>query len=171
MNKMKKFISMLLMGMMVMGLAACSSSTSETKDASSNNDGYVFSYNNVDVTMDQKAEEVVKKLGDAVYFEAPSCADNSVGKTYTYGDGKVEVGTYQSNGTDLVGYVYVKDASVPTKEGVKVGDTVDAIKKAYPDAADSAGIYECKKGNMTLKFIITDGAIEEIDYCSNATKA
>lgn len=170
MNKMKKFMCMLLASVMVMGLAACGSNDANDKGTTSDSDGYVFSYNNVDVKMDQKAEEVVKKLGDAKYFEAPSCADNSVGKTYTYGDGKVEVGTYQSNGADLVGYVYVKDASIPTKEGVKVGDTVDAIKKAYADAKDNAGVYECKKGNMTLKFIITDNAVEEIDYCSNATK-
>lgn len=163
---MKKWICMLVTSVMVLGLAACGSEDS----GSSSNDGYVFSYNNVDVKMDQKAEEVVEKLGEYKYFEAQSCADLSVGKTYTYGNGAVEVGTYNSNGSDLVGYVYVKDTSIPTKEGVKVGDTVDVMKKAYGDATDDAGLYEYKKGNMTLKFIFENDKIEEIDYCSNATK-
>ena len=168
---MKKLVSVLVGMVMAVTVAACGSSTSKGQgNGSASKDGYVFSYNNVEVTMDQKSSEVVEKLGEYKYFEAPSCADKSVGKTYTYGDGKVEVGTYQNEGQDLVGYVYVKDASVPTKEGVKVGDSVDAIKKAYSDATDEGGLYQCKKGNMTLKFIVTDGVIEEIDYCSNATK-
>lgn len=174
MDLMKRIIGIVLACTMMLGLVACGSSNSkeEAKEVSSSAKGYVFTNNNVDVAMDVKADDVIKALGtDYKYFEAASCAFDGLDKTYQYGSAFV-VGTYPKDGVDYISYVYLKDNTVSTKEGVKVGDTIDAMKKAYGDAtADETGGYEYKKDNMSLKFITVDGTtIDEIDYSSNATK-
>ncbi|MDO5521697.1 MAG: hypothetical protein Q4G58_14480 [bacterium] len=171
---MKKIVGIVLACTMIFSLVACGSGNSkeESKEVSSAAKGYVFSTNNVEVAMDVKADDVIKALGtNYKYFEAASCAFKGLDKTYEYGKAFV-VGTYPKDDVDYISYVYLKDNTVSTKEGIKVGDTIDAMKKAYGDAkADETGGYEYTKDNMSLKFISTDGTtIDEIDYSSNATK-
>lgn len=164
---------MLLTCIMVLGLAACGSGESKNDSGSKDSDGYVFSYNDTEIAMDANAEDVIKGLGQEYkYFEAASCAFDGLDKTYQYGSA-FTVGTYPKDGKDYISYVYLTNDTVSTKEGVKVGDTVETMKKAYGDAQpDETGGYSYDKGNMSLKFITSDGTtIEEIDYTSNATKS
>lgn len=170
---MKRQVGIFLVMIILIGLSGCGKKDNVSDAVNAKVAGYVFSYNDVDVVMDNVAEDVIKGLGkDYKYFEAASCAFEGLDKSYKYGDA-FTVGTYPKDGKDYISYVYLMNNTVSTKEGLKVGDSIENMKKIYGDAkADETGGYSYSKGNMSLNVITADGiTIDEIDYVSNVTKS
>ncbi len=128
--------------------------------------GYVFSFNNTDVRVDEKAADVVDKLGTYTYFEAPSCAFNGLDKIYTYSS--FEIDTYPIDDVDYISAVIFKDDIVETAEGICIGMKKDKVVSKYGDPTEESGtlaIYE--KDNMQLRFIYDeDGYVVSIQYMS-----
>jgi hypothetical protein len=76
-----------------------------------------------------------------------------------YGDNEDEPGF------DVNQYISVTQPDCMTSRGIRVGDTVDALKAAYPEATahDGVWVYAPEGTNRSLLFIIRDGAIVQID--------
>lgn len=128
--------------------------------------GYVFTYDGVDVKIDTDAAQYVAKFGEpSSYYETPSCAFDNLDKFYTYHG--FEIDTYYSNGKDLVLNVVLLDDTVSTVEGLSIGDAQDKVATVYgepTEKTENSATY--KKDNMKLVFIFKDGAVAAIEYKS-----
>lgn len=128
--------------------------------------GYVFTYNDVVIEMDEEADPVIEKLGEAnTYFEAPSCAFEGIDKMYGYNS--FEVDTYPLEGKDYISSVIFKDDTITTSEGVGIGDTADKVEEIYGEEGISEnGMLVFAKDGMKLCFIMQDEAVISVEYRS-----
>ena len=186
---MKKIGSLLLVAMLI--LAGCGGNnassdnaantgsdnsnvqTSTEADAATNTEssstlsGYVFSYNDVEFTVDMEASAVVTALGEpASYYEVPSCAFEGLEKIYDYSS--FEITTYEADGTDYIANIYLKDDLVSTSEGISLFMTTDEMINTYgEDYSVNEGEYVYLKDSTKLIFIVTyEGEILSIQYGS-----
>lgn len=127
--------------------------------------GYVFSYKGVSVSMNGKAQSLLKKAGSPKKkVVKKSCAYNGEDRTYTYKDFKLKTYSKTNNGTEYVSEVRFLTAKVKTKEGIKIGSTQEQMEKKYGKAEETFGIYTYKKGSCKLQFMIEDGKVSAIRY-------
>ncbi|MBP5250420.1 MAG: hypothetical protein J6Z46_10510 [Lachnospiraceae bacterium] len=144
--------------------AACDPVTIDTPPAAA---GFVFTFNGVDVRVDDAAADLVDKLGTYSYFEAPSCAFNGLDKIYTYTS--FEIDTYPVGDADYISAIVFKDDTVETAEGACIGMKKEKIVEKYGAPAEESGtlsIYE--KDCMQLRFIFDEeGYVISIQYLSS----
>ena len=125
--------------------------------------GYVFSYEGVDVIVDQKADEIIAALGEPrSYYEAASCAFDGLDKIYTYSS--FQIYTYPIDDVDYISAVVLKDDMVATAEGVAIGDDLQKVKDTYGEWTEEQGMYVYTKDGMKLCFIAQDGIVVSIEY-------
>ncbi|MCR5593383.1 MAG: hypothetical protein K6F79_06520 [Saccharofermentans sp.] len=184
----KKIMSLVLAGTMLFALASCSSdedtapvvlsggqasqaegqaageSVSEGTDATSSSDAYVFTYNGIDIPMNAPADDIIAALGDGYqYFEAPSCAYEGMDKVYTYGS--VVVRSYTRDGVDYIAAVELKDDTVSTPEGIRIGSTDEEVTAAYgTERSEGVAGYEYTMGDSYLSFVMENGKVTAITY-------
>ena len=128
--------------------------------------GYLFKYGDVTVSVDQKASEVVDKLGTYTYYEAPSCAFNGLDKIYTYPS--FEIDTYPEGDSDYVSAIIFKDDMVETLEGACIGMEKSKVVKLYGEPTETSGTLAVySKDGMQLRFIYgSDDCVTSIQYMS-----
>ena len=184
----KKILSVILASVMTLSVAACSSGDEDTApvvlsggqaaesveggngaqapastDAAAA-DAYVFTYNGVEIRMNAPADDIIAALGDGyTYFEAPSCAYEGMDKVYTYNS--IVVRSYTMDGADYIAAVELKDDTVATAEGIRIGSTEDDVRAAYGEDgnAGTAGI-EYTMGDSFISFIFENGKVVAITY-------
>ena len=88
----------------------------------------------------------------------------AAGGSVTEADGFV-VNTYPLDGEDRVLEIVIKSADIPTSKGIKVGDTVEAVKAAYGEGK-SVGMYVAydTAEKKSVQFVVENGVVTEIDY-------
>ena len=139
----------------------------ENTEAVSTLSGYVFSYNNIDFTVDMKADDVITALGEPTsYYEVPSCAFEGMEKIYDYTS--FEITTYETDDVDYIANIYLKDDLVTTPEGISLYMTSADLTNAYGDNyTASEGQYVFTKDNTKLMVIVnSDSEIISIQYGS-----
>ena len=97
------------------------------------------------------------------YYEVPSCAFEGMDKVYTYPN--YEIQTYQDGDVDRIFSIYFLTDEIATTEGIKIGSTLEDVKKAYgenPQEVDSK--YSYTLGKTTVEFIVDDGMVTSISY-------
>lgn len=184
----KKILSVLLTTAMVLSAASCASededtapvvlsggqtaesaaggNEADTEDtaAAETSDAFVFTYNGVSIAMNAPADPIIEALGDNyTYFEAPSCAYEGMDKVYTYNS--IVVRSYTRDGVDYIAAVELKDDTVSTAEGIRIGSTEDDVRAAYGEDGQpgTAGI-EYTKGDSFISFIFENGSVVAITY-------
>lgn len=126
--------------------------------------GYTYSYEGVDIEIDALAAPLVEALGEPLsYFEAKSCAFEGLDKMYTYSS--FELDTYPTGDDDFVSAVIFKDDSISTPEGIRIGSTLDEVKRIYgEDFKEDVGQIIYEKDGMHLVFIISEDIVASIEY-------
>ena len=165
---MKKKLLMFLIAASCMCMCACGGDGN--KDAGTNADtqkeepSYVFTYNEIEVSVNEDIESVIEKLGEPIaYYEAASCAFEGLDKFYTYAS--FELNTYPKDGKDMLASIYFKDDLVTTTEGISLGMSKEDMIEAYGEATKVNGNeYVYEKGNGVLKFILDGEEIISIEY-------
>lgn len=184
----KKILSAVLMASMAFTAVACSSGDEDTApvvlsggqtaesaqagapdqntDASeqAGADAFVFTYNGIEIRMNAPADDIIAALGDDyTYFEAPSCAFEGLDKVYTYNS--IVVRSYTRDGADYIAAVELKDDTVATAEGIRIGSTEDDVRAAYGEdgTPGTAGI-EYTLGDSFISFIFENGKVTAITY-------
>lgn len=158
---MKKIMVILVAALMVLGLMGCGSE--EKKDQPSQKDSYIFQSGDVAIAMSDKAEPILKNLGEAdKTFESKSCAFEGLDKEYSYPGFVLK--TYPDGDKDFVASVTLFDDTVETKEGIAIGASKEDVIAAYGKCSESDTVCEYAKGNMKLLFILTEGAVSSIQY-------
>lgn len=127
-------------------------------------DDYVFVYKGINIAPDMNTKEFLDELGEPLqYYEVKSCAFEGMDKIYTYAS--FELGTYPNGKEDLVSYIYFKDDTVTTEEGVYIGMSKKEVLDIYGENyTESAGVISYAKGGMVLKFIFHDETLVSIEY-------
>lgn len=134
-------------------------------NAAAQTKGYVFVSGGVTVAMDVDAAPIIEKLGEPdSYYEAASCAFEGLDKMYTYKG--FELDTYPNGDADYVSAVIFKADSIKTQEGVGLGDTAEAVEKAYGTATQENGMLVYEKDGMKLCFIVKDDEVVSVEYRS-----
>ncbi len=184
----KKILSVMMASVMALSVVACASededtapvvlsggqaaetaeggSGAETPDQSSEEaaDAYVFTYNGVQIRMNAPADDIIAALGDGyTYFEAPSCAYEGMDKVYTYNS--IVVRSYTMDGADYIAAVELKDDTVSTAEGIRIGSSEDDVRAAYGEEGTpgTSGI-EYTMGDSFISFIFENGQVAAITY-------
>lgn len=174
---MKKLICLILALAMMACFAACGSTeatnnggnagTSSTQNGDTPvaaTDGYVFTYNGMDIAMHAEATDIIAALGEPkTYTEEASCAFTGLDKTYFYGSFYVQ--TYPVGDKDYIFSVWFADDSVSTQEGVYVGMTQADVEAKYgTEGFNGSNAYIMNKGASTLTVILKDGVVSSIQY-------
>ena len=132
--------------------------------------GYYFVYDEMEIIVDMPAKEVLENLGEyKTYFEAQSCAIDSIIRTYGYGN--FEIDTYELDGKEYISSIFFKDDTVTTKEGAFLFMNKDQLFHLYgEDYIEEAGMVVYYKDKMKLKFLISEDEIVSIQYASLVTE-
>lgn len=136
-----------------------------TQSAETFEEGFVFPYKGMDISMNQDMSEVLEVLGEPnSYFEAASCAFEGLDKMYTYSS--FEIDSYPDGEIERVSAIYFKDDLVTTAEGICLYMTKADMEAAYGteyEVMDASCTYT--KGDSTLTFILNDNdEIVSIEY-------
>lgn len=189
---MKKIISMLLVLVLALSLAACGGETNndtpkdpvqtEAPEAPGNTqeteapaeeteipaapaaESYVFDYNGTEIVMNANATEILAALGDPVsYTEEASCAFEGLDKTYYYGSFYLQ--TYPMGDEDFVYCVWLVDDSVTTPEGIYIGASQAEVENIYgAEGYNGSNAYIMTCGDSKLTVILKDGVVNSIQY-------
>ena len=174
---MKKFILCLMMLCMLFSLAACGTDTPDTTgpqgSSSTNSDGNnvqehpnapSLTVNGTKLQLYAKAEPILKALGTANSVnELPTCAIGEMDRQYAYDSFYVQ--TYSLEGVEYIFSFWFADDLIKTDEGVKIGDTKEAVEAAYGAAAfDGTNCYVITSDGGELRLILKDGVVSSISY-------
>ena len=144
------------------GGEAAGETTAAAQAGGSSSDAYVFQSGDVTIAMNAEAAAIVEALGEYDdYFESESCAFDGLDKEYTYGSFILR--TYPLEDVDYVSSVEIRDDLVSTPEGISIGSSAEDVVEAYGEPAEE-GTYSYTKGDCTLLFLVTDGAVSSIQY-------
>ncbi|MBO5128960.1 MAG: hypothetical protein J6B95_01255 [Oscillospiraceae bacterium] len=187
---MKKFISLMLVLVMICTLAACGGKETEdpaatnapvnngavvsngdaaatdapTENAAPAGEAYTFTYGGTKIAMNAEAGPIVEALGEAKkYTEEESCAFEGLDKTYYYGSFYLQ--TYPEGDTDYVYCLWLVDDSVETEEGIYIGASQAEVEKAYgAENFNGKNAYVVTSGDCTLTVILENGVVNSIQY-------
>ena len=190
---MKKFTSVMVAALLMLGaLSACSSNSEETTavdaspvavggqetvqtvDSGDNSSGdsntsvtataYEFVRNGAVVVLGTNPVDVVDTLGAHETYETPSCAYQGTDYSYDYGSFVINT-TPDPNGNDVVVSIMLLDDTISTSNGLYVGMSADDVKAVMGEATNTLpGGLEYIEGSKILTFILVDGVVGEIDY-------
>jgi hypothetical protein len=157
---MKKILIYLLLAAMALTLAACG----ENDPPAQETNVYTFTSGTTKIAINDDAAPILSALGAwRDYAESASCAFEGLDKVYTYAG--FELQTYPMGEKDFVYMIILQDDTVATEQGIRIGDTKDAVLAAYgtPDKQTDTALTYNGTG-MYLQFILRDGAVNSIQY-------
>ena len=108
--------------------------------------------------------DVEAALGTAAdHYEAPSCVHDGNDIVYVYDFG--EIMTSPGDGGSYIASVTVlPDAEIATEEGLTIGASVEEMLALYGACEEEFGRYVYTRGETTLTFLTTDGAVTGFSY-------
>ena len=127
--------------------------------------GYLFTYHKVTVSMHMAAKKFISKAGKPLRTKvSKSCAYDGKDRTYTYKDFILYTYSNTNTGPEYVNGITFLTGKVKTKEGIKMGSTLSAVKKKYGTAKNHFGIYTYQKGKCKLQVEITNNKVTNLRY-------
>lgn len=152
---MKKYLILTLTAVFL--LFGCSNS----KDVATK---FEFEIRSQTIVIGSEVKNAIQNIGTPLtQFSSPSCAFTGDDTVYDYGS--YQITTYDANGTEIFTGVYIMDTSISTKEGVKIGDLLEDMKRVYgEDYVENYGAYTYTSGRTDLSFVIVNNVITSISY-------
>ena len=169
---MKKLIAILAIFCLVLSFAACAQPQSTENVGTTPNMGNPgdpnaphFMYNGTKIALNGDMQVILNALGEPKsYSESASCAFEGLDKTYIYDSFVIE--TYPDGEHDYVYRFWFMDDMVKTAEGIKIGDSSDAVAAAYgAENYNGRNAYIIKSDKYSTTIILADGAVSSIE-CS-----
>ena len=151
---------------LAVALLLCGCGKSDDNTDKGGNNAAAVKLGDVTVTVgDTLTAEMKTALGEPISTEeAPSCHYEGMDTVYRY-DG-FSVQTYRKNDADAVAVITVESAAYPTAKGVKIGDGIDAVEKAYGDPVEGTQYYVVYDltDKVTLTFELDGDKVATILY-------
>ena len=127
--------------------------------------GYVFTYQGATVRMGGKAKKLIKKAGEPEKKKvSKSCAYDGKDRTYQYKDFILSTYSEKDDGPEFVNGITFRTNQVATKEGIRIGSSLEEVEKAYGKGEEDLGVYNYVKGSCRLQVMVTDGKVTNIRY-------
>ena len=163
---MKKIILVLVIIILIvlgiLGINFLSKNNSNKSTSSTQKESFSFEVNNQEIKLGDDLLKLNLPEPLATY-EIESCAFDGIEKTYTYEN--FEITTYPHDNKEEILSIYLLDAENSTKEGVKIGDSIDLMKEKYGDDFEKiVDSYVYKKGDSSITFITNNDIITNIEY-------
>ena len=115
--------------------------------------------------MHDKAKQIIKKAGKPLAKKVKkSCAYKGKDRTYKYKDFILYTYSHTDNGEEYINGITFLNSNVSTKEKIKIGSTLQEMKKKYKNGKEKFGIYTFKKVKCKLQVEVTDGKVSNIRY-------
>ena len=110
--------------------------------------------------------DMLKKLGEpSEKTDSPNCVYEGAVYDYIYAGFSLQVNQQEGKNTLLM--ATITDPEYITDKDVKIGDTADAVKKAYGEATEGNNYYLVyAKEGVEVTFNLNDGTVEEIVYAA-----
>jgi len=114
--------------------------------------------------MHDEAAPILEALGKPLqYTEVPSCAFDGVEKNYYYGS--FYVTTRPEAGNEYIQCLWFTDDSVATGEGIRIGDSREAVEAAYgTDCKRGENEYVIQKEKAKLVILLTNDLVTHVQY-------
>ncbi len=163
-NKLLVLLMVAVMGIMT----ACGNGGGSGSDipVPTEDNRFYYAQDDKRITIGDKAEEVLEKLGAYTSeFTSVSCAFEGEDHFYVYGS-SLQICTSQVKGKEVLTSIQLLDDLVETPEGIKIGDSAEAVAKAYK-ATDSNGVYTMKCNVVKLTIVTKNGEVISITYSVN----
>ena len=127
-------------------------------------DVFDFYFRGATIVLNQNMTEVLDALGEpAGIRQTPSCAFD--GYDRIFGFGAINIHTYPVGDEDFVQIISIRDDSITTRNGIRLGDSWDRVLDAYgSDYVQDFSIFTFTRGNTELSFFVDDGMVVEITY-------
>ncbi len=88
---------------------------------------------------------VLAQLGEPYdMLEAASCVHDGFDRVYYYAGYEINTQPTASGG-EVITSIYLVDDSIATDEGLRIGDTLDAVLQLYGEVSADAGVYTYSK--------------------------
>ena len=153
----RKIVTLLLIGSIVL------SGSVEKGQAAPG--GYIFKYKGVSVQMHSDASKIIKKAGKVLKKkETKSCAYKGLDRVYQYKDFILATYSNSKKGKQYVNGIKFRTKNISTKEGIKIGSSLNDVVDKYGKAKDNFGVYTYKKGKSKLQFEIINEKVTTIQY-------
>lgn len=127
--------------------------------------GFYFTYNKAKAVPGSNAASFIKAAGKASKTtKKNSCATKGYDYTYKYADFTLVTYTEKKTktATQYVLSVEITSDKVKTPEGVTIGSSEAAVKKAYKGAKAIAGVYTATKGSSKVSIEVKDDKVTSI---------
>ena len=127
-------------------------------------EGFVFEYDGITITMHAPAAPILEALGEPKkYTESASCAFEGLDKSYYYGSFYLD--TYPIGEEDFVYGWWFADDTLSTPEGIYIGAPKAQVEKAYgADTYNGENAYIVVKGDTMLTVILENDVVTSIQY-------
>ena len=138
----------------------------EPKPAAEEKSIYYFSYNGIDIYMNDVAKPILDALGEPMhYFESPSCAFQGMDRVYTYNGFELYTYTDGDDDTEYVLSVVFMNDGVETNEGITIGSKLADVISAYGVKFVMDGNkYTYTSVNTDLSFVTENDEVVEVSY-------
>ena len=131
-------------------------------------DRYFFTVGDVTFSVGDDADEVTARLGECnSSASVPSCAGEGFDEVYRYNGFKIFA--HRANGRAMITEIEVTNDTLPTAEGLFIGDDADKITEIYGEGDGFSGGVEYRAEGCRLRFFITDGRVTGIKYLENGS--
>ena len=131
---------------------------------------YQFTKNGTSMTVDADVAPILTALGDwSDYYESASCFFAGKDKIYTYAG--FELYTYPDGDVDRIYRIRLYDDTVATVEGIRIGDTREAVTAAYGEADEVYNTSVVYAGDAVyLAFFFEEDRVSEIQYLNELVR-
>lgn len=146
-----------------------SAATENSGAASTGEVSFTYTANGTAIAISAESDPIVAALGTPKStFEAPSCAFEGTSYTYTYDGFTLE--TYPDGDVNRVYAITLTDNTVQTAEGIKVGDSIEAVQSACGTPDQTSNFFDMyTTEGMAVQFFYAngDGIVSSIVYTYN----
>lgn len=147
----KKLLLLLLISIGLLTIVSCGKKEEES---------FEIKYEGINITPGETLD-ISKFKNTYDKSEVPDCALGGKGIMYAFDD--LEISTNDKN---LIYSVYFLNPNYKTAEGIALGDSKDAVIKAYGDKASKSdnGDLLYQKGKVEISFIFDNDKVTSIEY-------
>lgn len=127
--------------------------------------GFYFKNAGVSITMGSKAAKFIKAAGKPKSTKVTkSCAYKGLDRVRKYKNFILYTYSNSKNGAEYVNGITFTASSAKTKEGIKIGSTEAAMKKAYGEATPIMNVCTYTKGKSVLNIQVKNGKVTNLQY-------
>jgi len=124
---------------------------------------YRFKTNGMELSVGEDADGVISRMMEPNFSStAPSCAGIGQDEVYIYNGFKINV--YREGEEAEIVSIEVTNDTLPTSEGIYIGDVEARLREVYGEGRPFAGGVEYFGERCTLRFYLKEGKVTAIKY-------